>query len=146
MCFLNPFRRSKVKNTTSMLFAALTLSFAGNALGANYPNKTIELVVPYAPGGTTDLVARIVASELGEVLGEPVVVLNRPGAGGAVGSGYAARQKPDGYTLVMAVESSHAVNPNVQAEPMYDPRSEERRVREECRGQWQRAGCETNEL
>lgn len=110
-----------MKNTTSMLFAALTLSFAGNALGANYPNKTIELVVPYAPGGTTDLVARIVASELGEVLGEPVVVLNRPGAGGAVGSGYAARQKPDGYTLVMAVESSHAVNPNVQAEPMYDP-------------------------
>lgn len=98
------------------------MGVSSSAFGAtDYPNKTIELIVPYAPGGTTDLVARIIASELGEVLGEPVVVLNRPGAGGAVGSAYAARQKPDGYTLVMAVESSHAVNPNVQAEPMYDP-------------------------
>src|SRR5690625_7765294 len=120
MCFLNPFRRSKVKNTTSMLFAALTLSFAGNALGANYPNKTIELVVPYAPGGTTDLVARIVASEPGEVLGEPIVVLNRPGAGGAVGSGYSARQKPGGCTLVMVVGSSHSDNTTVPSGPVYN--------------------------
>lgn len=80
----------------------------------DYPVRPIDLVVPYAPGGTTDLIARLIASKLGDVLKQPVIVMNRPGAGGAVGSGYAARQKPDGYTIVMAVESSHAVNPSVQ--------------------------------
>lgn len=91
------------------------------AFAADYPTRAIDLIVPYAPGGTTDLVARIVAAELGKELGQPVIVLNKPGAGGAIGSVYAMRQNPDGYTLVMAVESSHAVNPNVQSKPQYDP-------------------------
>src|SRR5690606_1625732 len=69
----------------------------------------------------TDLIARIVAPRLGDALGQPVVIINRPGAGGAIGSVSAAREKPDGYTIVMAVESSHAVNPSVQAKPAYDP-------------------------
>jgi len=88
---------------------------------AAFPNKPLKLIVPYAPGGTTDLVARIVASGLGDVLGQPVVILNKPGAGGAIGSAAATREAPDGYTLVMAVESSHSVNPNVQKHQMYDP-------------------------
>ena len=101
--------------------AALALGAVSASAAAAYPDRAVTLVVPYAPGGTTDLMARIVASKLGDVLGQTVVVVNKPGAGGAVGSGYAARERPDGYTLVMAVESSHAVNPNVHAKSPYDP-------------------------
>ncbi|OZI62033.1 Bug family tripartite tricarboxylate transporter substrate binding protein [Bordetella genomosp. 11] len=98
----------------------LTLCASAPALAA-YPDRTVQLIVPYAPGGTTDLMARIVAPKLGEVLGQTVVVVNKPGAGGALGSAYAAREPADGYTLVMAVESSHAVNPNVHKKSSYDP-------------------------
>lgn len=99
---------------------------AGGALALrahaqNYPNRPVRVVVPYAPGGTTDLLARIIATRLGALLNQPFVVENRPGAGGSVGSAYAAREPADGYTLVMVVESSHAVNPNVYARPAYDP-------------------------
>ncbi len=100
--------------------AACLFSLSGIA-AAQYPDRTVELIVPYAPGGTTDLIARIVAAKLSDVLAQSVVVVNKPGAGGAVGSAYGARQKPDGYTLVMAVESSHAVNPSVQRKQQYDP-------------------------
>ncbi|SSW67208.1 hypothetical protein AVE30378_02503 [Achromobacter veterisilvae] len=88
---------------------------------AEYPDRPIRLVVPYAVGGTTDIIARVVGNKLGERLGQSVVVENRPGAGGSIGSAYAAKQPADGYTLVMAVESSHAVNPNVYARSAYDP-------------------------
>ena len=88
---------------------------------AEYPDRPIRLVVPYAVGGTTDIIARVVGARLGERLGQSVVVENRPGAGGSIGSAYAAKQPADGYTLVMAVESSHAVNPNVYARSAYDP-------------------------
>lgn len=88
---------------------------------AEYPDRPIRLVVPYAVGGTTDIIARVVGARLGERLGQSVVIENRPGAGGSIGSAYAAKQPADGYTLVMAVESSHAVNPNVYARSAYDP-------------------------
>ncbi|MES2187744.1 MAG: tripartite tricarboxylate transporter substrate binding protein [Pseudomonadota bacterium] len=103
---------------------AVALSCACLALPAHadtYPDKPVKLIVPYAPGGTTDLLARIIANKLGMVMKQPFVVDNRPGAGGAVGSAYAAKQPADGYTLVMVVESSHAVNPNVYAKNAYDP-------------------------
>lgn len=86
-----------------------------------YPSKAVKLIVPYAPGGTTDLLARIVATKLQIELKQPFVVDNRPGAGGAVGSAFAAKQPADGYTLVMLVESSHAVNPSVYQKTPYDP-------------------------
>ncbi|GLC90708.1 hypothetical protein Tamer19_01160 [Cupriavidus sp. TA19] len=105
--------------TTVALFAAL--ASAGAAQSSPYPDRPIKLIVPYAAGGTTDIIARIVGTHLGPVLGQPVVVENRPGAGGAVGSAYAAKQPADGYTLVMEVESSHAVNPNVYVKTAYDP-------------------------
>ena len=101
------------------VLAAVCLA-PGVALAA-YPERPIQLIVPYAPGGTTDLMARIVAPKLGETLGQSVIIVNKPGAGGALGSAFAAKEKPDGYTLVMAVESSHAVNPSVQKTSMYDP-------------------------
>lgn len=97
------------------------LATAAPAALAAYPERPVQLIVPYAPGGATDLIARIVAPRLGDALGQPVVIINRPGAGGAIGSVSAAREKPDGYTIVMAVESSHAVNPSVQSKPAYDP-------------------------
>ncbi|UIF91578.1 tripartite tricarboxylate transporter substrate binding protein [Cupriavidus sp. UYPR2.512] len=105
-------------------FTAIALVAAcasGAAHATAYPERPIKLIVPYAAGGTTDIIARIVGTRLGPVLGQPVVVENRPGAGGAVGSAYAAKQPADGYTLVMAVESSHAVNPNVYLKTAYDP-------------------------
>lgn len=97
------------------------LVLAASPAQAAYPDRPIQLIVPYAPGGATDVMARIVAPRLGKALGQTVVIINRPGAGGAIGSLSASREKPDGYTIVMAVESSHAVNPSVQAKPSYDP-------------------------
>ncbi|WP_432261460.1 tripartite tricarboxylate transporter substrate binding protein [Cupriavidus sp. TMH.W2] len=104
---------------TAMALLAACASVAAHA--AAYPDRPVKLIVPYAAGGTTDIIARIVGTRLGPVLGQPVVVENRPGAGGAVGSAYAAKQPADGYTLVMEVESSHAVNPNVYLKTAYDP-------------------------
>ena len=103
---------------------ALSLASIAAAMPAHaqaYPDKPVKLIVPYAPGGTTDLLARIIGNRLGALLKQPFVVENRPGAGGAVGSAFAAKQPADGYTLVMVVESSHAVNPNVYAKTAYDP-------------------------
>ncbi|QVQ27065.1 Bug family tripartite tricarboxylate transporter substrate binding protein [Achromobacter deleyi] len=100
------------------MLACLTLS---GAAAAQYPDRPIRLVVPYAVGGTTDIIARVVGNKLGAQLGQSVIIENRPGAGGSIGSAYAAKQPADGYTLVMAVESSHAVNPNVYARSAYDP-------------------------
>lgn len=97
-----------------------SLALPGMA-AAEYPDKPIRLVVPYAVGGTTDIIARVVGNKLGMQLGQSVIIENKPGAGGSIGSAYAAKQPPDGYTLVMAVESSHAVNPNVYAKSAYDP-------------------------
>ncbi|MBK1780085.1 tripartite tricarboxylate transporter substrate binding protein [Advenella sp. WQ 585] len=113
-------QKPKSKKWTTVI-AAGALSVITTSVLAAYPDQPIRLVVPYAPGGTTDLIARIVAPKLGEALGQSVVIINKPGAGGAIGSLSASREKPDGYTLVMAVESSHAVNPSVQKTPSYDP-------------------------
>ncbi len=100
---------------------ALCVVAAPTTWAAGYPDKPIRLVVPYAVGGATDVIGRVVARYLGDALGQSVFVENRPGAGGSTGSLYASKQPADGYTLVMMVESSHAVNPNVYAKPAYDP-------------------------
>ena len=86
-----------------------------------YPSKPVKLVVPFPPGVSPDVIARLWGEGFTHLTGQPVVVENRPGAGGAVGSAYAAKQPADGYTLVMEVESSHAVNPNVYVKTAYDP-------------------------
>jgi tripartite-type tricarboxylate transporter receptor subunit TctC len=93
--------------------AALVLGTAASALAqapAAYPNKPVRIVVALATGGVTDIVARMLGPKLGERLGQPVVVENRPGAAGAVGSEYVAHAPADGYTLIMGTVSSHAIN------------------------------------
>jgi tripartite-type tricarboxylate transporter receptor subunit TctC len=103
------------------LLGGLYLASNAAIAAAAYPDKPLKLIVPYAVGGTTDIIARIVGVKLGSILGQTVVIENKPGAGGSVGSAYAAKQPADGYTLVMAVESSHAVNTNVYEKSPYDP-------------------------
>jgi tripartite-type tricarboxylate transporter receptor subunit TctC len=92
---------------------AVTTSRHAVAQGAAWPAQPIRLVVPFAPGGTTDLVARLLAAGLQERLGVSVVVENRAGAGATVGSEMVARAAPDGYTLVMSNIASHGISPSV---------------------------------
>jgi tripartite-type tricarboxylate transporter receptor subunit TctC len=86
---------------------------------AQYPQRAIKMVVPFPPAGATDIVGRIVAQKLTERLGQSVVVENRPGAGGTIGSDLVAKSAPDGYTLLMATSSTHSVGPALQKLP-YD--------------------------
>ena len=103
--------------------AAVSLSLgaaiAGTALAA-WPERPITLVVPFAPGGANDVVARVVQAPLAEALGQTIVIENRGGAGGSIGTGYAARQKPDGYTVLLAA-SGFVVNPSLFDKVYYDP-------------------------
>lgn len=92
----------------------------GNALAA-YPEKPLRLVVPFAPGGPSDVVARSLADALSRSLDNPVIVENKPGAGGSIGSMQVARSKPDGYTLGVAAVSTHVVNPACNTTIAYDP-------------------------
>ena len=102
--------------------AALALLAAcGAAHAADYPTKPVTMIVPQATGGTNDVVARIVAQKLGEALGGSVVVDNRPGAGGNIGTVAAARAAKDGYTLLMTVSSAQAINPALYKAPGFDP-------------------------
>jgi tripartite-type tricarboxylate transporter receptor subunit TctC len=89
---------------------ATTLLASPAAAADDYPNRTIRLIIPFAPGGSNDVVGRIIANQLGEKLGKQVFVDNRPGAGGVVGSDLAAKADPDGYTLLI-VSIAHAVDP-----------------------------------
>jgi tripartite-type tricarboxylate transporter receptor subunit TctC len=101
------------------ILLAAALLFAGSA-SAQYPNRPLKLIVPFPPAGATDIVGRIVAAKLQERLGQAVVVENRPGAGGSLGSDVAAKAAPDGYTLLMATSSTHSIGPVLQKLP-YDP-------------------------
>ncbi len=102
------------------LAAALLLLALSHPALAQYPNRPLRLIVPFPPAGATDIVGRIVAQKLGEQMGQSVVVENKPGAGGSIGSDLAAKSAPDGYTLLMATSSTHSIGPALQKLP-YDP-------------------------
>lgn len=105
------------------LAAVLTLTVAcgaASAFAADYPAKSVRLVVPFAPGGSSDSVARMISNKLGEVWGQQVLVDNRPGGSTTIGAGFVARAAPDGYTLYLA-NANHAVNPALMKSLPYDP-------------------------
>jgi tripartite-type tricarboxylate transporter receptor subunit TctC len=99
---------------------ALFACIATVASAQGYPTRTIRLVVPFPAGGTTDILAREVAQKLTEVLGQAVVVDNRPGAAGNIGSDLVAKSAPDGYTLLMGTVGTHAINPSLYSKMPYD--------------------------
>jgi len=104
-----------------LLFSFVTIgSVALAAFAQEYPTKPIRLIVAYTPGGGSDLLGRVVAKKLGEALGQQVIVENRPGAGGNIGTEAMAKAAPDGYTLGI-VPSTHAIAPNLYARLPFDP-------------------------
>jgi len=109
-------RRSVLKATA----AAFALAAAG-ARAADWPTRPVRLVVPFPPGGSTDILGRSIAQRLQEVLGQPFVVDNKPGAGGSIGATEVARAAPDGYTLLMGHIGTLAINPSLYPNLAYDP-------------------------
>ena len=109
------------RNLAAALVGGSLLSLAMSAAGEGYPTKPIELQVPFAPGGTTDIVARVISEPLTKALGQPVVVVNKAGGGGIVGALDTVRAAPDGYKLGIATVSTTASNPAINPKTPYDP-------------------------
>jgi tripartite-type tricarboxylate transporter receptor subunit TctC len=103
------------------LLAALLLASAFASHAQPFPNKPIKVIVPFAPGGNVDITARLVAPALSEALGQPIVVENKPGAGGTIGADLVAKSPPDGYTLLMGSNSTFSVAPSLYPKNPYHP-------------------------
>jgi len=114
--------RRQVLKTAGLVAGAAAAPLLGTrrALAAGYPGRTIKIIVPFAPAGPTDIMARILGDGLGEALGGNVIVENRPGASGNIGIGYVAHAEADGYTLLVT-SSAYVVNPSLFAKIPYDP-------------------------
>src|SRR6059058_3627021 len=101
--------------------AALLALFVSAAAAQTYPVRQITLVVPFAPGGPADFLGRLIGLKLGEELGQQIVVDNRPGANTIIGAQAVAKAKPDGYTLLMAIDGTLVMNPFLYSKLAYDP-------------------------
>jgi len=108
-----------------LVAAAIAFAVAGGHAGAQtYPNRTLTLVIPFAPGGSTSIVGRVIADKMSQLLGQSIVVDNRPGAGGTVGTKYVAKSDPDGYTLLLGYTGTLAIGPSLYKQVGYDPRKD----------------------
>jgi tripartite-type tricarboxylate transporter receptor subunit TctC len=112
-----------IRKSLFITVAALAAAFS-SAQAQNYPTRPITLVIPFAPGGSTTIVGRGVAEKMGELLGEKIIVDNRPGAGGTVGTRAVAKSEPDGYTLVLGYTGTLAIGPSLYKNVGYDPRKD----------------------
>ena len=110
-----------LRNTCARLSAAVVCALAPLAAAQSYPTKPIRMICPFPPGGTTDVVARVVAQGLSEAWGQQVIVDNRPGAGAVIGTEMAAKSPPDGYTVLLGSITTHAVNPALHKKLNFDP-------------------------
>jgi len=111
----------KLASVAACIAAAATVFPCAVSAQSDYPNKPLRLIVPFPPGGSTDIIGRIVAQRLSEKLGQQIVVDNRGGAGGTIGTDAAAKAPPDGYTLAVGTTSTHAVAPGAYSKLGYDP-------------------------
>lgn len=109
-----------LRNIAMLLAVAASSLPVSFAQADEFPEKPVTLVVPFSPGGGTDILARLVGAEMEKALGQPIVVENRPGASGAVGAEYVARQKPDGYSLMFGTSTTHAIAPVIKKNKMSD--------------------------
>ena len=110
------------RRTLLAAFALGTLAATGTAAAQTaFPLRPVTLIVPFPAGGSTDLVARAVATKMGDILGQPMVIVNLEGSGGNVAAATAARAEPDGYTLLMGTAATHAINPALYRSMPYDP-------------------------
>src|ERR1700730_10713989 len=102
------------KLTPTAVVALVLVSFSALAFGqASYPNRPVKMIVPFAPGGASDFVARIISPKLGEALGQQIVIENRPGASGNIGMEAAAKAAADGYTIYLGNIGTIAINPAI---------------------------------
>jgi len=108
-----------VIRTASLVIAAACWSGIGFA--EDFPARPVHMIVAFAPGGTADFTARIIADKMQRVLGQPIVIENKPGANGAIGAEYVARSDPDGYTLFFTTVGAVAINPALRPDLPYDP-------------------------
>ena len=114
-------KQSNIQALVASIVSATTLLFSGSSVAQNFPNKPIRLIVPFAPGGSTDIIARSVGDALGRQLGQPVIVENKAGGGGSIGALEVMRAPKDGYTIGMATVSTTAANPAINPKIGYDP-------------------------
>lgn len=106
---------------SATLYAMLAIAVHGSAIAQSYPSRPITMVVPFPPGGTSDANARLIAQEITKSLGQPVIIENRPGANGNIGSATVARAAPDGHTILLSGVGSHAINAGIYKNMPYDP-------------------------
>jgi tripartite-type tricarboxylate transporter receptor subunit TctC len=111
----------KLKHWLTIAATAVAVVGSSAAFAQAYPSKPIKLIVPFPPGGTTDILARAVGGELSKAWGQQVLIDNRPGAGGNIGSEIVAKSAPDGYTLLMGTVGTHAINQSLYSKLTFDP-------------------------
>lgn len=110
-----------MKRFISLFFSLVLAIAASHALAQAWPTKPVKWIVPFAPGGTTDILGRTIGDKLGVALGQPVIIENKPGAGGGLGADFVAKAAPDGYTILGGTISTNAINASLYKDLPYDP-------------------------